>query len=80
MVRPMEGEDQRIAASVFRYSPDHRWWYFSNMHRDEALLFKFFDSDHDVAWRCPHTAFWDASQPGAHVRESIEFRSIAYFE
>jgi hypothetical protein len=80
MVRPMEGEDQRIAASVFRYSPDHRWWYFSNMHRDEALLFKFFDSNHDVAWRCPHTAFWDGSQPGAQVRESIEFRSIAYFE
>ena len=80
MVRPMDGEDQRIAASVFRYSADHRWWYFSNMHRDEALLFKFFDSNHDVAWRCPHTAFWDASQPGAQVRESIEFRSIAYFE
>ena len=80
MVRPMEGEDERIAASVFRYSPEHRWWYFSNMHRDEALLFKFFDSNHDVAWRCPHTAFWDASQPGARVRESIEFRSIAFFE
>lgn len=80
MVRPMEGEDERIAASVFRYSPAHRWWYFSNMHRGEALLFKFFDSNHNVAWRCPHTAFWDQSLPGAQVRESIEFRSIAYFE
>jgi hypothetical protein len=80
MVRPMEGEDQRIAASVFRYSPDHRWWYFSNMHRDEALLFKFFDSDQSGAWRCPHTAFRDSSLPGGRTRESIEFRSIAYFE
>lgn len=80
MVRPMDGEDQRIAASVFRYSPHHRWWYFSNMHRDEALLFKFFDSDQSGAWRCPHTAFWDSSQTGPRVRESIEFRSIAYFE
>jgi hypothetical protein len=80
MVRPMEGEDERLAASVFRYSPDHRWWYFSNMHRDEALLFKFFDSNHDVAWRCPHTAFHDSSLPGGQVRESIEFRSIAFFE
>jgi hypothetical protein len=80
MVRPMEGEDERIAASVFRHSPAHRWWYFSNMHRDEALLFKFFDSDHSVAWRCPHTAFWDLSLPDGKVRESIEFRSIAYFE
>jgi hypothetical protein len=80
MVAPMEGEDQRIAASVFRFSPAHRWWYFSNMNRDEALLFKFFDSDHSVAWRCPHTAFWDPSLEGGKVRESIEFRSIAYFE
>jgi hypothetical protein len=80
MVRPMEGEDQRIAAHVFRYSPAHRWWYFSNMHRDEALLFKFFDSDRNLAWRCPHTAFRDDSLPGAKVRESIEFRSLAYFE
>ena len=80
MVRPMEGEDQRIAAHVFRYSPAHRWWYFSNMQRDEALLFKFFDSHHGVTWRAPHTAFHDTSLPGAQVRESIEFRSIAYFD
>jgi hypothetical protein len=80
MVRPMEGEDQRIAAHVFRHSPAHRWWYFSNMDRDEALLFKFFDSDQGVAWRCPHTAFHDTSLPGAQIRESIEFRSIAYFD
>jgi hypothetical protein len=80
MIRPMEGEDQRIAASIFRYSPAHRWWYFSNMVRDEALLFKFFDSDHSVTWRCPHTAFWDKSLPDPHTRESIEFRSIAFFE
>lgn len=80
MVQPMEGEEQRIAAHVFRYSPDHRWWYFSDMRRDEALLFKFFDSHQDVTWRCPHTAFHDTSLPGAQVRESIEFRSIAYFD
>lgn len=80
MVRPMEGEDQRIAASIFRYRPSHRWWYFSNMTRDEALLFKFFDSDHSVAWRCPHTAFHDTSLPDTHIRESIEFRSVAFFE
>ncbi len=80
MVRPMDGEDQRIAASIFRYRPQHRWWYVSNMTRDEILLFKFFDSDHSVTWRCPHTAFWDTSLPNPHTRESIEFRSIAFFE
>jgi hypothetical protein len=80
MVRPMDGEEQRIAASIFRYRPTHRWWYFSNMTRDEVLLFKFFDSDHSVTWRCPHTAFWDTSLPNPHTRESIEFRSLAFFE
>jgi hypothetical protein len=44
------------------------------------LLFKFHDSDRAGAWRVPHTAFWDDSLPGAQPRESIECRSIAFFE
>ncbi len=74
------GEDKLIAASVFHYRPSHRWWYFSNMTAQEALLFKFYDSDHSVTWRCPHSAFFDTSLPGAHIRESIETRLIAYFD
>ena len=50
------------------------------MVRDEALLFKFHDSIRQGAWRVPHTAFWDTSLPDAHPRESIECRSIAFFE
>jgi hypothetical protein len=50
------------------------------MQRDEALLFKFHDSDRSVAWRVPHTAFWDPSFPDANVRESIETRIYAFFE
>jgi len=80
MLAPIPGEEKLISASVFRYRPEHRWWYFSSMVRDEALLFKFYDSDHSVTWRCPHTAFFDNSLPGAHVRESIEMRVIAYFD
>jgi hypothetical protein len=79
MFEPMDDES-RPAAHIFRHSPDHRWWYFSNMARDEALLFKFHDSDRTGAWRVPHTAFWDDSLPGAQPRESIECRSIAFFE
>jgi hypothetical protein len=79
MFAEMPDADQP-AAAIFRYNPDHRWWYFSNMTRDEALLIKFHDSDRSVAWRVPHTAFWDTSFPDANVRESIECRSIAYFE
>lgn len=77
---PIEGEENRISASIFRYRARHRWWYFSNMQRDEVLLFKFFDSDHGVTWRCPHTAFHDHSLPNPNVRHSIEIRSVAYFD
>jgi hypothetical protein len=70
----------RPAAAIFPYNPNHRWWYFSNMTREEALLVKFHDSDHSVAWRTPHTSFWDSSFPNRKVRASIECRSVAYFE
>ena len=50
------------------------------MYRDEALLFKFHDSDGAKARRVPHTAFRDASCPEGAVRESIEFRTVAFFE
>ena len=76
---PMNDADQP-AAAVFRYNPNHRWWYFSNMTRDEVMLIKFHDSDHSVAWRTPHTAFWDTSFPDRKVRASIECRSVAFFE
>jgi len=79
-VKPVEGEDQMIAASIFSHDPRHRWWYFSNMNRDDALFFKFHDSDHSRTWRCPHTAFFDGSLPDANIRESIEVRSVAFFE
>jgi hypothetical protein len=77
---PMDDANNPVAAAIFLHNPDHRWWYFSNMQRDEALLFKFHDSDRSGAWRVPHTAFWDQSLPGAQPRESIECRSIAFFE
>ena len=73
-------DEKQLAAAVFQHSPDHRWWYFSKMTRDEALLFKFHDSERSVGWRTLHTAFWDDSFPDATVRESIECRSIAFFE
>lgn len=80
LVAPVEGEDQMIAATIIRHRPGHRWWYFSNMTRDDVLLFKFYDSDHSGAWRCPHTAFHDSSLPDAKPRHSIEVRCVAYWE
>jgi hypothetical protein len=80
MLGPMPNEDTVPGASIFRFNPAHRWWYFSNMTRDEALYLKFHDSDQGRAWRTPHTAFRDASFPDAKERSSIEFRTVAYFE
>ena len=80
MMREMPGEESLIAAAIFHYNPDHRWWYFSNMTRDEIVLLKFHDSEPGKALRTPHTAFCDPSFPYARPRESIEFRSFAFFE
>ena len=49
------------------------------MNRDEVLLIKFHDSRRERPWRVPHTAFYDDSLSNTQLRESIEFRSIAYF-
>lgn len=76
---PIEGEDEMVAATIFHHSPDHRWWYFPDMALDEAILIKFYDSDHSRAWRCPHTAFRDTSRPDAVERRSMEYRGVAYF-
>ena len=71
--------DSLPAAYVFHHRPAHRWWYFPSMTREEVILLKFHDSDHSRAWRTPHTAFHDPTFPNARRRESIEFRTVAYF-
>ncbi len=80
MLGEMPNEDTALAAAIFHYNPNHRWWYFSNMTRNEVVLIKFHDSDSTKALRTPHTAFRDPSFPDAKPRESIEFRTVAYFE
>ena len=79
MVGDWPAEELTITATIFHHNPAHRWWYFSDMNRDEVLLFKFYDSDHSRAWRVPHTAFFHPGAEGANVRQSIELRSVAYF-
>jgi hypothetical protein len=65
---------------VIRYSPRHRWSYFSNMNRDEVLVFKSHDSDPGQPHHVPHSAFNNpACPPGVAPRVSIEMRGIAYW-
>jgi len=65
-----------------KYGPEHRWYYFPAMTRNEAVVFKTFDSAKDgrARWTA-HTSFDDpTSPPGAPGRESIEMRTLAFFE
>jgi hypothetical protein len=66
---------------LFNYNPRHRWFYFPNMEKDEALLVKCFDSINDGRARITaHSAFDDpTSSPDAPPRESIEVRTLAFF-
>jgi hypothetical protein len=60
----------------------HQWFYFPRMTRDEALVFKVFDSDTTKTSRfTAHSSFDDpASPPNAPARESIETRTFAFFD
>ena len=63
------------------YNPRHRWYWFPRMRRDEAIVFKVYDSlkDGRARWTA-HTAFDDpTSPPNARPRESIEIRTLAFF-
>jgi hypothetical protein len=66
---------------VVAHNPAQRWLYVPDLRPDEALLIKCWDSDPTVARFAPHTGFEDPTTPaGTPPRESIEFRTIAFFD
>lgn len=63
------------------YNPAHQWYWFPHMRREEALVFKTYESmtDGRARWTA-HTAFEDpTTPPNARPRESIEIRAFAFF-
>lgn len=64
------------------HSPQHRWAYYSQMDRHEALVFKQYDSQlSGVARFTPHTAFdLPDIPPGTPLRQSIELRCLVVYE
>jgi len=63
------------------YNAEHLWYWFPLMRRDEAIVFKVYDSltDGRARWTA-HTAFDDPTSPAnARPRESIEIRTLAFF-
>jgi hypothetical protein len=65
----------------FIYNPQHRWYYFPRMERNEAILLKCYDSKDDGRARfTAHTSFEDPdSPPNAAPRESIEVRALVFW-
>ena len=60
---------------------EQQWFWFPRMRREEAIVFKVYDSlkDGRARWTA-HTAFDDpTSPPNARPRESIEIRTLAFF-
>lgn len=70
--------DRRGEVFQMFHGPDHRWYYFPEMCRDDLLFIKCFDSMTDGRARCSaHTAFDDpTTPPGSPPRYSIEVRTL----
>jgi len=86
-VKDLIGTERRYPDRVgeiyhLSYNAEHRWFYFPDMQTDEAIVFKCYDSMKDgrARWSA-HAAFDDPnSPPNAPARESIEMRTLAFFE
>lgn len=62
-------------------SPNHKWYYYPKMEKDECLMFFVYDKKLDGPRFVFHTAFEDPTTPAnAPDRFSIECRCIACFE
>jgi len=75
------GQEITWENTAYRHNENHRWFYCSDMKRDEAFVFRSFDSDPNFADHVPHTAFEDLTCPGdAPPRSSLEIRVLAFYE
>lgn len=60
-------------------SPEHTWYFYPRMTRDEVLVMKSYDSDGVIGRTVPHTSFVNpAATPGAPPRRSIELRVLCF--
>ncbi len=64
-----------------QHNPRHRWYYVPHMRPDEIFAFKLCDSETGRVQWTGHTAFDDPTSPAdARPRQSIEIRTISFFE
>jgi hypothetical protein len=63
---------------TYYHNQAHRWWYCPDMTRDEAYVFRSFDSVQGEP--VPHSAFVNESCPAsAPPRASVEVRVFAFY-
>jgi hypothetical protein len=78
---PLPGGPVTWENTAYKFSPAHRWRYCSDMGRDEALVFRSYDSRPGFTVHTPHTAFADPTCPDSAVpRASLEIRMLAFWE
>jgi len=66
---------------VVKFNGKHRWCFFTDMTRDEVLIFRNYDSDRTKLAAVPHVAFDDLRVgPSVAPRASIETRAFALFD
>jgi hypothetical protein len=74
------GDVQSWENITYYFSTAHRWWYCPDMTRDEAYVFRSFDSAPGHDEQVPHSAFVNGACPAsAPARASIELRVFAFF-
>jgi hypothetical protein len=78
---PLDGSPEwGFANYLLAENPAHRWFYYSDMTRDEAIVFKTSESDPDRAQLMPHGAFDNPlAGPDAPPRVSLEMRGTCYW-
>ncbi len=66
---------------AFLFNPNHRWFYFPKLQRNEAIVLKCYDSKDDGRARfTAHSAFDDPTTPADRIpRESIESRALTFW-
>lgn len=73
---PPDRPEWSFESWIVAHNPVHRWYWYPDLTRDEAIVFK--SSDSQFANPIPHVAFdHPAAGPGRHPRKSIEMRALA---
>ena len=73
-------DDHERESWTVKASPNHRWYFKYQQKPDEVLLIKCCDSRLDVARRAPHSAFQDPRHVDDPWRQSIEIRTMVFYD